>query len=122
MPALKLVPQIKYRLSHTPFCLQCASPPTCLGTARKGDKVIRIPDIVAVRKKKYFRLPNSIELENVNGRRDFFTSFLARDSAYRRIGSTAVIPWSDIRALVAERAIVRGPQQDSIKFIAPLIS
>jgi len=73
-------------------------------------RVIRIPDIVAVRKKKYFRLPNSIELENVNGRRDFFTSFLARDSAYRRI----VWLWTQKSPALAEYARLNAIDDDDM--------
>ncbi|KAG1654886.1 hypothetical protein FOA52_006530 [Chlamydomonas sp. UWO 241] len=48
-------------------------------------RVLHIPDVVAIRLRTHFRFPNSIEIECMGGQRDFFTSFLARESAYRLI-------------------------------------
>ncbi|KAG1674300.1 hypothetical protein FOA52_013489 [Chlamydomonas sp. UWO 241] len=49
--------------------------------------VLPFSSIVAVRKKRHFRFPNSIEIEDDRGKRDFFTSFLARENAYRLIAA-----------------------------------
>lgn len=48
-------------------------------------KAIPIKDIVSVKKKTHMRFPNSIEIETVHGTREFFTSFLNRDDAFRLI-------------------------------------
>lgn len=40
-----------------------------------------------MRKKKNVGFPNSIELTLLSGKREFFTSFLARGDAYRWVGA-----------------------------------
>lgn len=48
-------------------------------------KCIPLAGVVEVRKKKNVGFPNSIELTLESGKREFFTSFLAREEAYRLI-------------------------------------
>ncbi|KAL4447234.1 hypothetical protein ABPG77_007267 [Micractinium sp. CCAP 211/92] len=48
-------------------------------------KVIPLSEVSDVRKKKNVGFPNSIELTMLSGKREFFTSFLARADAYRLI-------------------------------------
>lgn len=48
-------------------------------------KVIPLSEVADVRKKKNVGFPNSIELTLLSGKREFFTSFLARGDAYRLI-------------------------------------
>ena len=53
-------------------------------------KCIPLAGVVEVRKKKNVGFPNSIELTLESGKREFFTSFLAREEAYRWVGGGAV--------------------------------
>ncbi len=46
-------------------------------------QVIPLSEVSDVRKKKNVGFPNSIELTMLSGKREFFTSFLARADAYR---------------------------------------
>mmetsp|Transcript_32890 Transcript_32890/g.72629 ORF Transcript_32890/g.72629 Transcript_32890/m.72629 type:complete len:758 (-) Transcript_32890:1138-3411(-) len=59
-------------------------------------KVISFSTVVAVRKKTHFRFPNSIEIEDSRGVKEFFTSFLSREDAFRLI----INCWSQVRPAV----------------------
>ncbi|MEW5311086.1 MAG: hypothetical protein WDW38_002829 [Sanguina aurantia] len=58
-------------------------------------KVIAFKDVVAVRKKTHCRFPNSLEFEDRDGQKEFFTSFLSRDDANKVIVSC----WSQSLAI-----------------------
>ena len=50
--------------------------------------MIPLSEVTEVRKKKHLGFANSIEV-TVGGKREFFTSFLAREEAHRWAGGTA---------------------------------
>ncbi|GAX79453.1 hypothetical protein CEUSTIGMA_g6894.t1 [Chlamydomonas eustigma] len=73
-------------------------------------KVFHIPDIEVLKRTSNFRIPNSIEIVTSNGRAEFFTNFLARETAFRLILSLCqqARPGHDFSALDDDEATMRG--------------
>lgn len=65
------------------------------GHLTRSSHALMVQDVESVTKKTYLKFPNSIEVRDCNGQRDFFTSFLTRESAFRSI----ITAWAHVRCV-----------------------
>lgn len=76
--------QPRGRLAPLPgLPLDLTLPLCCPWPPRAALQCIPLSEVVDVRKKKNVGFPNSIEFTLESGKREFFTSFLAREEAYK---------------------------------------